>query len=188
VLGVLDSARERGRIRGGKLPIWNTEFGFQTNPPDRHFGAKLERVPYFWSVSELWFSYPYRRVKSSSQYTMNDTPGDPSLWQSGLRFADGTLKADVYANYRLPILVRQLGPGAVEVRGAVRPGGAGSSVQIQQRGRTGPFENLGGVIPVGNVRGYFTARFRISKAAIRTFRFITGGETSLAVKPVRIFR
>jgi len=188
VLRALDSARARGRIKGPKLPIWNTEFGFQTNPPDPGFGAPIARVPIFWSLSELWFSYSNRRVKTISQYTMTDTPGDPSLWQSGLRFADGRLKANIYANFRLPILVRQLGPGAVEVRGAARPGGAGSTVQIFQRGRKGPFKPLGGPFQVGNVRGYFVSRFPISRAAERTFRFTTGGLSSLDVKPVRIFR
>ena len=186
---VLDSAREGGKLRAAKkLPIWNTEFGFQTNPPDPGFGAKIAHVPRFWSLSELWFSYSNRRVKTISQYTMTDTPGDPSLWQSGLRFADGRLKTDIYNNFRLPILVRQLGPGAVEVRGAARPGGAGSVVQIFQRGRKGPFKPLGGPMTVRNARGYFVARFRISKAAVRTFRFTSAGESSLDVRPVRIFR
>jgi hypothetical protein len=188
VFRVLDSARARGRIKGPKLPIWNTEFGFQTNPPDPGFGAPISRVPLFWSISELWYSYSNRRVKTISQYTMTDTPGDPSLWQSGLRFADGRLKERIYANFRLPILVRQLGPDAVEVRGDARPGGAGSTVQIFQRGRKGPFKPLGGAVEVRNVRGYFVSRFRISNAAERTFRFTAGGQSSLAVKPVTIFR
>jgi hypothetical protein len=189
LLRAVDSARARGKLRSKKkLSVWNTEFGFQTNPPDPDFGARIGAVPRFWSLSELWFSYENRRVKTISQYTMSDQPGDSSLWQSGLRFADGRLKSDIYANYRLPILVRQLGPGAVEVRGAARPGGAGSSVQIFQRGRRGPFKPLGGPVPVRNVRGYFVARYRIRKAAARTFRFTTGGLSSLDVKPVRIFR
>jgi hypothetical protein len=187
VLHALDAARARGKLRGPKLPIWNTEFGFQTDPPDP-YGARIASVPRFWSLSELWFSYSNRRVKSISQYTMNDQAGDTSLWQSGLRFADGSLKADIYANYRLPILVRQLGPGAVEVRGAARPGGAGTTVQIFQRGRKGPFTPLGGPMQVRNVRGYFVSRYRISKAAGRTFYFTAGGQSSLHVKPVRIFR
>jgi hypothetical protein len=187
VLQALDSARARGKLRGKKLPIWNTEFGFQTNPPDP-YGARIKSVPRFWSLSELWFSYSNRRVKSISQYTMNDQPGDTSLWQSGLRFSNGALKSDIYANYRLPILVRQLGPGAVEVRGDARPGGAGTTVQIFQRGRKGAFKPLGGPMQVRNVRGYFVSRYRISKAAGRTFYFTAGGQSSLQVKPVRIFR
>jgi hypothetical protein len=166
VLRALDAARARGQLRAKKkLPIWNTEFGFQTNPPDNIFGARLASVPRFWDLSELWFSYSNRRVKTISQYTMDDQPGGVSQWQSGLRFSNGALKSDIYANYRLPILVRQLGPGAVEVRGAARPGGAGSTVQIYQRGRKGPFRPLGGPIGVRNVRGYFVSRYRISKAA-----------------------
>jgi hypothetical protein len=188
VFRVLDSARARGRIKGPKLPIWNTEFGFQTNPPDPYFGARIASVPRFWSISELWLSYSDRRVKSISQYTMNDQPGDTSLWQSGLRFADGTPKADIYANYRLPILVRQLGPGAVEVRGDARPGGPGTTVQVYQRGGKGPFKPLGGPMTVRNVRGYFVSRYRLAKAAGRTFYFTAGGQSSLHVKPVRIFR
>jgi hypothetical protein len=184
---VLDAARANNRIGGKRLPIWNTEFGFQTNPPDP-FMAEISRVPYFWSVSELWFSYSNRRVKSISQYTMDDSPGDPSQWQSGLRFSNGAPKTNIYNNYRLPILVRQLGPGAVEVRGAARPGGAGSTVQVQQRGRKGAFKNLGAALTVRNVRGYFVIRYRISKAASRSFRFTTGGQMSLTVKPVTIFR
>jgi hypothetical protein len=187
LLQALDSARARGRLRGPKLAIWNTEFGFQTNPPDP-FGARIASVPRFWSLSELWFSYSNRRVKSISQYTMNDQAGDASMWQSGLRFADGALKSDIYANYRLPILVRQLGPGAVEVRGAARPGGAGTTVQIYQRARSAAFKPLGGPMEVRNVRGYFVSRYRISKAAGRTFYFTAGGQSSIQVKPVRIFR
>jgi hypothetical protein len=188
IFRALDSARARGRIKGKRLPIWNTEFGFQTNPPDPGFGAKIAQVPRFWSLSELWFSYSDRRVKSISQYTMNDTPGDPSLWQSGLRFADGTPKADIYANFKLPILVRQLGPHAVEVRGAARPSGPGSSVQVHVRRPKRGFRRLGPPVAVRNVRGYFTQRFLVTNAANKTFRFTTGGESSLAVKPVRIFR
>jgi hypothetical protein len=189
ILRALDSARARGKLRSKrKLPIWNTEFGFQTNPPDRFFGAPIASVPKFWSISELWFSYSNPRVKTISQYTMNDQPGDTSLWQSGLRFADGRPKTNIYDNFRLPILVRQLGPGAVEVRGDARPGGAGSTVQIYQRPRRGAFKPLGGPMTVRNVRGYFVSRFRISKAAGRTFYFTAGGQKSLSVKPVTIFR
>ncbi|HEX6653197.1 MAG TPA: hypothetical protein VF072_10670 [Thermoleophilaceae bacterium] len=188
VLKVLDQARASGKLKSKKkLPIWNTEFGFQTNPPDP-FAARIAAVPRFWGLSELWFSYSNRRVKSISQYTMDDQPGPASQWQSGLRFSNGALKADIYANYRLPILVRQLGPGAVEVRGAARPGGAGSTVQIFQRlGRKGRFKPLGGPIGVRNVRGYFVARYPIPKAGFRTYYFTTGGQSSLKVKPVRIF-
>ena len=93
----------------------------------------------------------------------------------------------MYDAYRLPILVRRLGSSAVEVRGASRPGGAGSVVQVQVRsGRR--YENLGEPISVRNVRGYFKARFRLSGASGKRYRFTAGGNTSPSVKPITLFR
>jgi hypothetical protein len=158
------------------MPIWSTEFGFQSNPPDPYLGAKLSRIPGFMGEAELWISMRNRRVASFSQYTMTDTPlrgsGDVfGTWQGGLRYASGRAKRGVYNAFRLPIFVRQLGPSAVEVRGAARPGGAGSVVQVQQRLGRGGFEDLGEPITVSNERGYFTTRFRIAQASRRSFRF-----------------
>jgi hypothetical protein len=184
----LDIARRKGRIGGPRLPIWNTEFGFQSDPPDR-FQTRLSRIPGFMAESELWISLRNPRVASFSQYTLTDTPvresGDVfGTWQGGLRFDDGRAKRGVYEGYRLPIFVRLLGPGAVEVRGAARSGGAGAVVQIQQRPGGGDFRNLGGPLTVQNARGYFSARFRISNAAKRRYRFVYGEQNSRAAKAV----
>ncbi|HEU0023376.1 MAG TPA: hypothetical protein VFQ12_02005 [Thermoleophilaceae bacterium] len=181
----LDRARRRGRVGGGKLAVWNTEFDFQSNPPDP-FGAKLKRIPGFMSESE-WISWRNPRIASYSQYLMGDapinSPGDVGLWQGGLRFADGTPKPGVYAAYRLPLFVRLLGPRAVEVFGAARPGGAGASVQIRSRVGSGPYsENRS--VNVKNVRGYYRVRIRVSRAARRTFRASSGGHVSHPAKAV----
>ncbi len=185
VTRALDIARRRGRVSGGRLPIWITEFGFQSNPPDR-FASRIRRIPGFMGLSELWLAQRNRRVKSYSQYSMTDTPivgGDTGTWQSGLRFANGRAKPGVYDAYRLPIFVRQLGPSAVEVRGAARPGGAGSVVQVEQRLR-GSYRELGSAITVTNEAGYFRARFRIAKASQRRFRFTYRGMASPALSPM----
>jgi hypothetical protein len=184
VLRTLDKARSKGRLGGARTPIWNTEFGFQSNPPDPFLGAKLARIPEFLAESELWLSLRNRRVASYSQFTMRDTPGNPGLWQGGLRFANGKPKRGVYDAYRLPIFARLLGPSAVEIWGDARPTGAGSVVQVQERlGRSG-FHDLGGPISVNNVRGYFRARFQISNASKRSYRFVVGGLESRASKAV----
>jgi hypothetical protein len=187
VTRALDRLRAKRRIGGPRLPIWITEFDFQSDPPDR-YATPIKRIPTYMGISELWQAMPNSRVAAYSQYTMNDTPGDESFWQGGLRFADGRQKKSVYAAYRLPILVRRLGSGAVEVRGAARPGGAGAVVQVQQRAGRGGFEDLGGPIRVRNKRGYFTARFRISNASKRSYRFSSGGHTSPTVKSLSLFR
>jgi hypothetical protein len=186
VTRALDIARSRGRVGGGRLPIWITEFGFQSNPPDHIFGAKLSRIPSFMGESELWLALRNRRVKSYSQYGMTDArviAGNTSDWQSGLRFVNGTPKPGVYQAYRLPIFVRVLGPSAVEVRGDARPGAAGAVVQVQQRLR-GSFKNLGAPISVRNGRGYFVAKFRVSSASKRRYRFLYQDLSSPELKPV----
>ena len=185
VTRVLDLARRRGRISGPRLSLWNTEFGYQSNPPDRFLGARLSRIPGFLNESE-WMSYRNPRVASYSQYTLVDDPlgtgTDASgSWQSGLRFSDGRVKSGVYDAYRLPLFVRLLGPSAVEVWGAARPGGAGAGVQVQQRS-SGGYSNLGGPITVSNARGYFRARFRIARASRRSYRFVSSGSTSRAAR------
>jgi hypothetical protein len=78
--------------------------------------------------------------------------------------------------------VRLLGPNAVEVWGAARPGGAGAVVQVQERGAGGDFSNLGAPLTVENAGGYFRARFQISNAAQRRYRFVYDGQGSLAAK------
>jgi hypothetical protein len=187
VTRLLDRARARGRIHGGRLPVWNTEFGFQSKPPDP-FQTPLARIPAFMSESE-WISYRNRRVASYSQYTLVDTPvarrGDLfGTWQGGLRFAGGTDKPGVVPAYRQPIFARILGPNAVEVWGDARPGGAGGVVQLQERSGAGAFKDLGSPFTVGNSRGYFTRRFRLKSARKHSFRFIEAGQTSRVAKAV----
>lgn len=178
----LDRARSRRRIGGGRLSVWNTEFGYQSNPPDP-FQTPIRRIPRFLNEAE-WMSFRHRRVASYSQYTLRDLPlsgsgaARYSGWQGGLRFSSGQVKSDVYAAYRLPLFVRLLGPGAVEVWGAARPGGAGAQVQLQQRAG-GAWQNLGGPVSITNPRGYFRRRYRIAKASSRSYRFVyvSGGAT-----------
>lgn len=182
---LLDLARRRGRIGGRKLPFWNTEFGYQSTPPDR-FQTRLSRIPAFINEAE-WMSFRNRRVASFSQYTLVDDPLGRDTdrfgsWQGGLRFSSGRIKRGPYAAYRLPFFVRLLGPGAVEVWGAARPTGAGASVQVLQRRGKSAYKNLGGPISVTNVRGYFRARFRIARAARRTYKFQSAGLTSRTAK------
>jgi hypothetical protein len=178
VTRTLDRAQRKGRLGGpSRMGLWNTEFGFQSNPPDP-FQTRIGRIPGFLSESE-WISFRNRRVASWSQYTLVDSKllHSPigilrySSWQGGLKFSSGRVKSGVYKAYRLPFFVRLLGPSAVEVWGDARPGGGGARIQVQQRPRGGHYADLGGEFVTSNVRGYFVKRFRISKASRRFYRF-----------------
>jgi hypothetical protein len=155
----LDRAR-RARRFSRKLPIYNTEFGLQSNPPDRIVSTSLSRQAALINEKEE-YAYRYSRLKSHSQYLMLDDPARSgplaekwSGFQTGLRFASGKAKPS-YNAYRFPIVVKKRRRG-VYVWGRVRPGSGPRYVRLQRKGGS-----LGPRIRT-DPRGYFGVRRRVS--------------------------
>ena len=169
----LDALARRGKLPR-RLPIWITEFGYQTRPPDRN-ATRLRRAPALMDLSE-WIAFRDRRVASYSQYQLRDD----DFWQSGLRFADGDAKPGVYAAFSLPVFVRSLGGNAVEVFGGGR-GASGAAAQVESKPPGGSYRSLGSAAV--NSSGYFRQVFRISGASRRKFR-VTLGAQQRVKKPV----
>ncbi|HEX6390805.1 MAG TPA: hypothetical protein VFZ89_15195 [Solirubrobacteraceae bacterium] len=113
---LLRQASRRGRIPGG-LPIYYTEYGFQTNPPDTNFGVSLTQQAAYLNQSD-WMVYRDRQVRSVAQYELRDEPA-LSAFQTGLRFVDGRPKPSFEA-YRFPIWVTKSG-ASLRVWGQLRP-------------------------------------------------------------------
>ena len=152
----LDRARAAKRF-SRRLSIYNTEFGLQSNPPDRLVSTTLSRQAALINEKEE-YAYRYWRLKSHSQYLMYDDPARPgpldvkwSGFQTGLRFASGRAKPSFNA-YRFPIVVKRRGRG-VRIWGRVRPGSGRRYVRVQRRGG-----NLGPRIRT-NWGGYFGKSF-----------------------------
>jgi hypothetical protein len=124
---IVDSAARKGRVRK-KLPIWYTEFGFQTNPPDSLFGVPLDRQA-TWINQADWMAWKDPRVRSVAQYELRDEPR-LAAFQTGLRFGNGRAKPSLAA-YRLPIWVTRAPGGKVRVWGQARAAGAGEPIQVQ---------------------------------------------------------
>jgi hypothetical protein len=172
---VLDRlARKRKFPR--RAPIWITEFGFQTNPPDP-FQYRISKVPGYLDESE-WISFRNRRVRSYSQYTLvDDAAGSGSIFrrwsgfQQGLRFASGREKPGVYAAFRMPAFVRPLGR-RVEVFGGLRFS-PGASATIFSRRRGGRYAQLGTARL--NSAGYFRRVSRVSAPGRRVYQIRIGG-------------
>lgn len=162
----LDALARRGKLPR-RLPIWITEFGYQTRPPDRN-ATPIRRAPALMDLSE-WIAFRNPRVASYSQYQLRDD----DFWQSGLRFAGGDPKRGVYSAFRLPVFVRALGASAVEVFGGGR-GAAGDVAQIESKAPGASYRSLGSV-PV-NSAGYFRRIFRLSGASRNKFRVTLGGQ------------
>ena len=87
---VLDQAARARRIPR-RLPVFYTEFGFQTNPPDRIFGVRVALQAGYINQSD-WMAYRDRRVRAVAQYKLIDE-ASLSSFQSGLRFLDGRAEA-----------------------------------------------------------------------------------------------
>jgi hypothetical protein len=154
----LDKAAKAGRIPRG-LPIYNTEFGIQTNPPDPYQGGSLAKQAQILNESEE-YSYKYPRLRSYSQYLLYDDPplmSGPVFdryrgFQSGLKFSNGQRKPS-YDAYKFPIVVHKRNSGVL-IWGRVRPGSGIRFAQLQRR-QGSAFVNAGGRVGT-NSAGYFT--------------------------------
>jgi len=84
-----DLASELTRLYGRK-PIWVTEYGYQTNPPDSSFGVPWQRqATYLAQAFALARAHP--RIDMLLWFLLRDEP-DPERWQSGLISASGERK------------------------------------------------------------------------------------------------
>jgi hypothetical protein len=180
VVKTLNALAKRGKLPR-RLPIWLTEFGYQTRPPDPVFGVSLKRAAGFMDLSE-WIAFRNKRVASYSQYTLFDDAPRPggrpfqrwSTWQSGLRFHDGSQKPHVYEAFRMPFLVRSLGGNAVELFGGGR-GGPGAIARVEAKLPGHRYRSIASV-PV-NEAGYFRQLLPLKQAYRQTFRLKLGGIT-----------
>ncbi len=148
---VITQAAARGRIPA-RLPIFYTEFGFQTNPPDTLFGVTLARQAAYLNQSDF-IAYLDRTVKSVAQYELRDEK-NLGGFQTGLRFLDGSAKPG-FAAYRLPIWVTRSG-GRLRVWGQIRAAedDAAEPVEVQNDPRGGEdFETVSTVM-TDNRKGF----------------------------------
>jgi hypothetical protein len=177
---VADRLRARGRFSGPRRPpLWLTEFGVQTDPPDYLFGAPIKRVPTYLGMSERLAEHS-SRVYSYSQYPLVDDR-TTSGFQSGLRFNNGNAKPGIYEEYKLPIFVRRTGSSSVSFWGGVRSADNGGSVTLfSRKGSKGKFTVLKKTVKLGK-RGYFEVRVRASSASKRQFKFGFGKARSITV-------
>lgn len=164
---LLDRAAALGRITPG-LPMWITEYGYQTSPPDPYRGVTLNQQARWLSEAEL-ITWGDPRIAAHTQFLLYDdeprtdySPADRRYWmtyQTGLRFADGTPKPS-YDAYRLPFF----GPSRVQpgqqlrLWGMVRAARNGSQqpVELQWRPDSGAQWQTLTAIVVSDSRGYFT--------------------------------
>jgi hypothetical protein len=128
---VLKRLLARGARRGtipARLPIWYTEFGYQTDPPDPRLGVSPAlQAAYLNQADAIAAADP--RIRAVSQYLLVDDR-DVFGFQTGLRRFGSLARKPAYGAYRLPLWVRRDG-GQVRIYGQVRPAGGADTVTIQ---------------------------------------------------------
>ncbi len=146
------------------FPVWNTEYGYWTNPPEKAARISPTTAAYYINWAE-YISWKSRRINSYSQYLLVDPPANN--FASGLEFKNHTPKVTFDA-YMLPIMlpITSTRRGrSLEVWGAVRPAhfakadGFGTQralIQFQANSR-GSWKTVKQVA-VTNSRGYFDVR------------------------------
>ena len=182
-----------------RLPIYITEYGYVTNPPNHsnHFVSPTTAAAYInWAE---YLSWRDPRIGTTMQYLLNDPNprvGVPEFggFATGLRFFGGKPKPTLDA-YRLPLFLpaTSIGRGrAAEVWGCVRPARSAQpashraqSAQIQfQRGSRGAFTTIK-TVRIGDPRGYFDVRVRFpATGSVRTAWNYHGVSTSRVVRVV----
>jgi Cellulase (glycosyl hydrolase family 5) len=123
------------------LGLWDTEFGYETAPPDPTQPVSLaDQARWLPEAEALALADP--RVRSWAQFLLRDLPERPgptvtarwSDWQSGLELPDATPKPAL-RSFAYPLAVHRSGPSAVTVWGRVRPGEGARRVRVRGDGR-----------------------------------------------------
>jgi hypothetical protein len=135
----------------GAKPLWLTEYGYQTNPPDRLLGVSYAlQASYIGEAALRVWEQP--GVTVLIQFLVRDEPSAGG-WQSGLFTVRGARKP-AYQAFALPLAERaRRGPQAL-LWGQVRPG-AGRRTYVLQRSTGGRWSPVGGAGQT-DTRGTFT--------------------------------
>ena len=146
----------------GRKPIWLTEYGYQTNPPDTILGVPPKRQATRLSLAAMR-AWRLPRVTMLIQYLYRDEPA-VSRFQSGLVYADDRWKPSL-AGFRLPFAqMARRGAHAVfwgQIRDG-RPGRKRYRLEVLRKNRWKP---------VGRVRltdddGVFVRTIRVKRGAL----------------------
>ena len=145
--GLLRRLHAAGRTRND-LPLYLTESGYQTRPPDPTQTTSLaEQARWLPEAEQIARRQP--SLRSVAQFLVRDLPERPgpserARWgdyQSGLRLADGRAKP-AHASFALGLVARRAGAGRVRFWGLVRPGSGRREARVERLERGGAWREI----------------------------------------------
>jgi hypothetical protein len=114
-----------------RIAFYITEYGLQTNPPDRRAGVRPSLAAK-WLNESNWMAYNNARIKAFGNYQVFDE-ANLGAFQTGLRYKGGRAKPS-YKAFRMPIWVLKRRK-YYRVWGQVRPAQRGQTVDIEYQAR-----------------------------------------------------
>jgi hypothetical protein len=144
---------------GSRVRIWLTEYGYQTNPPDRMLGVSYAKQAAFGSEAALR-AYQAPRVDILIHYLVKDEP-NAARWQSGLLTVRDIAKP-AYNAFRFPLAQLSRTGTTTKLWGQIRPGGRNTYVLQQKRGSR--WYSVGGGRRT-TARGYLVRTLRAGKGS-----------------------
>ncbi|HET9719747.1 MAG TPA: hypothetical protein VFP55_06705 [Solirubrobacteraceae bacterium] len=159
-----------------RVPIWSTEYGFWTRPPDRSSGAiSPDLAAYYMNWAE-YLSYRNPSILSYAQYLLVDP--STGVFSSGLELANGRELA-TYAAFRMPLYMPSTSARSatsLTVWGGVRPAAYAVGLPVAdiqfKPASGGPWTTVRPVT-VNGPRGYFNVKVP----------FTSSGQVRLAWSP-----
>jgi hypothetical protein len=146
----------------GPKPVWLTEYGYQTNPPDTFLGVSLQRQATLLSLAAMR-AWRLSRVTMLIQYLYRDEVA-LSRFQTGLVFADNRPKPSLQG-FKLPFAeMRRSGFQTVvwgQIRGG-RPGGKPYQLEVLRRNAW----KAVGHERLTNNDGFFVRTIRLKRGAL----------------------
>jgi hypothetical protein len=140
--------------------IWLTEYGYQTNPPDRILGVSDRAQARFLGEAALR-AYELPRVDILIHYLLQDEPA-VDRWQSGLQTVAEKRKP-AYDAFRLPLAERSRTGLRTVLWGQVRPGHGRRTYRLFEQ-RNGHWRSVGANRRT-SARGTFEVTVRAGKGA-----------------------
>jgi hypothetical protein len=146
----------------GMKPIWLTEYGYQTNPPDTFLGVPPRKQATLLSLAAMR-AWRLPRVTMLIQYLYRDEP-QLSRFQSGLVYIDDRPKPSLNA-FKLPFAEMHRDGFETVVWGQIRDGSAGRMPYRLDVLHRNVWKPVGG-IELTNDDGVFVRTIRLKRGAL----------------------
>lgn len=165
-----------GKAFGNTTRVWLTEYGYQTDPPDRVLGVSPDKQALYMSQAAMR-AYLSPRVDMLINYLVQDEPSI-DRWQSGVLTVAGVEKPS-YQAFQLPLTVERRSSSTITLWGQIRPG-SGKQQYVLEQLRGTRWLRVGGPARTGT-RGFF--RRSVPAVAGASYRVLqlTRGLTSSSV-------